>query len=127
MTKNKLLTATNAVLGAQFYGLVDQFGQPLLTQVLEGVPLGTSDETTTGEAGVKVIVIADRSTGQTSGQFKIPNYDSMAISYYGSTNNIETQEFWIGGLGGTLVATLTYTYVSDGAVNDDLIESIVQS
>lgn len=61
MTKNKILTAINGFLGVQFFGMVNEDGSPKLTTVLEGTPLGTTDESSSGEVGAKVIVIADRS------------------------------------------------------------------
>ena len=61
------------------------------------------------------------------GTFPIPASDYQAFTYYGSTNNIKTQKFYQGGSGGTLVSTLTYTYVSGGAANDDNILTITKS
>lgn len=56
--------------------------------------------------------------------FDIPQFDKQTFTYYGVTNNIQTQVF---SLGGTTVATLTYTYVGSGASDDDKIASITQS
>jgi len=56
--------------------------------------------------------------------FAIPSYDSQAFTYFGATNNIQTQVFKSGG---TTVATLTFTYVGGGASDDDLILTITQS
>jgi hypothetical protein len=39
----------------------------------------------------------------------IPQHDYLSISYYGSTNNIQTVIFKEGGSGGQTVATLTRT------------------
>ncbi len=61
------------------------------------------------------------------GEFSIPAFDYQAFTYYGSTNNIQTRIFKSGGSGGTTVATLTYTYVGSGVVNDDLIATVTQS
>lgn len=59
--------------------------------------------------------------------FNVPIFDYQAFTYIGSTNNISTQVFKIGGSGGSTVATLTYAYVAAGAADDDLISSITQS
>lgn len=61
-----------------------------------------------------------------NGSFFIPRYDDVKIEYYGATNNIKYQRFYSGG---TQVSggTLTYTYISGGAANDDLIKEIAQS
>lgn len=59
--------------------------------------------------------------------FSIPKFDYQALTYYIGTNNISTQVFKLGGAGGTIVATLTYAYVSAGAADDDLISSITQT
>ena len=59
--------------------------------------------------------------------FDIPKFDYQALAYVGSTNNIATQIFKLGGAGGATVATLTYAYVLSGAADDDLISSITQS
>lgn len=59
--------------------------------------------------------------------FSIPAFDYQEFTYFGATNNIQTQVFKSGGSGGTTVATLTYAYAGGGAANDDLITSITQS
>lgn len=60
---NKILTAINGALPVQIYG-------PSLpsSPTLEGNPLGTADESSTGEIGLKVIVIADRSAPSGAGE-----------------------------------------------------------
>ncbi len=48
--------------------------------------------------------------------FQIPEYDEIDITYYGSTNNIETVVY---SNGGSPVATLTLTYsVQPPTTND---------
>lgn len=59
--------------------------------------------------------------------FDVPKFDYQAFTYIGSTNNISTQVFKLGGASGSLVATLTYAYVAAGAADDDLISAITQS
>ena len=59
-----------------------------------------------------------------AGGLSLPPADYVAYTYVGSTNNIETATYKTGGSGGTTVATLTFTYVADGAADDDKIESI---
>lgn len=61
MTKNKILTTLNQALKVAILSLLDSGGNPELRDVLEGVPLGTADNTSNGELGTKVIVIAERS------------------------------------------------------------------
>jgi len=48
--------------------------------------------------------------------FDIPAYDEIEISYYGSTNNIETVEYLNVG---SLVATLTLQYATQPPTVDD--------
>lgn len=62
-----------------------------------------------------------------SDSFAIPTYDYVALTYYGSTNNVHTQTFKSGGSSGTTVATLTYTFANGAAANDDFVASITQS
>lgn len=123
MTKNKILTSNNAFLSVQFGGLVDAQGNPLQHEVLEGLPLGTSDQSQTGELAVKTIIIADRSSGATmSNGFLIPPYDEIDYTYYGSTNNIETATYKNGG---NVVKVLTFTYVGSGSANNDKTLTII--
>lgn len=56
-----------------------------------------------------------------SGQFVIPEFDSIEFSYYGSTNNIELQTFKKDG---NIVSALFYTYVNGAVADDDRIASI---
>lgn len=79
MTKNKILTAINGFLGVQFFGMKNADGTPKLTTDLEGVPLGTHNQTSTGEAAIKVIVIAQRGPG-TPGNTCTPHPAAMAAS-----------------------------------------------
>lgn len=123
MTKNKILTSINGELGVQVLGLVDQYGNPVSQTVLEGIPLGTSDQSSTGELAIKAIIIADRSTSPSAG-FGIPPYDTITTTYYGSTNNVQTQVF---SLNSVTVRTLTYTYAGGGSANNDLVTVIAAS
>lgn len=119
MTKNKILTAINGFLGIQFFGMVNDDGTPKLTTVLEGIPIGSKDGTSTGEAGIKAIIIGDNTQG-----LIIPPYDEQDFTYYGSTNNIETIVYKKAT---ATVLTLTFTYLNSGAANDDLVTKIVPS
>lgn len=65
--------------------------------------------------------------GGGNGGIQLPASDYVAYTYYGSTNNIETATYKVGGSGGTTVATLTYTYVNGGAADDDNIASVTKS
>jgi hypothetical protein len=52
-------------------------------------------------------------------------HDKIDLAYVGSTNNLDTVEY---SLNGTIVATLTFTYVGGTPVSDDaLLESVVKS
>lgn len=53
----------------------------------------------------------------------IPYHDHFAVTYIGSTNNIETITYKVGGPTGTIVAVNTLTYVGNGVADDDLIET----
>ena len=53
----------------------------------------------------------------------IPYHDYFEVTYIGSTNNIGTITYKVGGVDGTVVAVNTLTYVGDGAADDDLIET----
>jgi len=49
----------------------------------------------------------------------IPQHDYLSISYYGSTNNIQTVTYKEGGSGGQTVATLTFSYTTNPPTGDD--------
>lgn len=66
-------------------------------------------------------------TVKNGSSFSIPAFNYIGFTYVGVTNNIATQVFKSGGSSGTVVATLTYTYVAAGAADDDDIASITQS
>lgn len=51
-------------------------------------------------------------------------YDQIDITYIGATNNINTVVY---SLDGDTVATLTFTYASAGAADDDLVTKVVKS
>lgn len=60
--------------------------------------------------------------------FQIPPYDFIDLNYVGSTNNLSTVVYKIGGSGGTTVATLTFTYVGGVPTSDDaLIDTVTKS
>jgi hypothetical protein len=60
--------------------------------------------------------------------FDIPTYDFIDLNYVGSTNNLLTVVYKTGGSGGTIVATLSFTYVGGTPSTDDaLIDTITQS
>lgn len=48
--------------------------------------------------------------------FQIPEYDQLALTYYGSTNNIATVVYKKSG---STVATLTLTYSVQPPITDD--------
>ena len=49
----------------------------------------------------------------------IPQHDFIDLNYVGSTNNLSTVLYKDGGASGTLVATLTFTYVGGTPAADD--------
>jgi hypothetical protein len=49
----------------------------------------------------------------------IPQHDYLSISYYSSTNNIQTVQYKEGGSGGQTVATLTFSYTTNPPTTDD--------
>jgi hypothetical protein len=49
----------------------------------------------------------------------IPQHDYLSISYYSSTNNIQTVTYKEGGSGGQTVATLTFSYTTNPPTTDD--------
>ena len=49
----------------------------------------------------------------------IPQHDYISVSYVGSTNNISSVQYREGGASGTIVATLTFTYVGGTPTTDD--------
>lgn len=49
----------------------------------------------------------------------IPQHDHVAVAYFGATNNIQTVTFREGGATGTVVATLTLTYVGGTPSSND--------
>ena len=49
----------------------------------------------------------------------IPQHDYISVSYVGSTNNISSVQYREGGASGTIVATLTFTYVGGTPSSDD--------
>jgi len=58
----------------------------------------------------------------------IPQHDYLSISYYGSTNNIQTVTYKEGGSGGQTVATLTFSYTTNPPTTDDAsLESVTRS
>jgi len=73
-----------------------------------------------GGAGGGGIVV----TVSNGSSFSIPTFNSQAFTYYGGTNNIQTQTFKMNG---ATVATLTFVYVNGAASDDDLILTITQS
>lgn len=53
--------------------------------------------------------------------FSIPEFNSQAFTYFGATNNIQTIAYKQDG---STVATMTFTYVSGGVADDDLVATI---
>jgi len=60
--------------------------------------------------------------------FDIPSHDYVALTYHGSTNNINTATYKVGGASGTTVAVLTLVYVGGTpSANDALVSSITKT
>jgi hypothetical protein len=58
----------------------------------------------------------------------IPQHDYLSISYYGSTNNIQTVTYKEGGSSGQTVATLTFSYTTNPpTTNDASLASVARS
>ena len=58
----------------------------------------------------------------------IPTHDYVATTYHGSTNNLATVVYRIGGASGAVVATLTLAYVGGVPVADDArLSTVVKS
>lgn len=66
MQQNKIFTAGNQPLNVQFYSLLKPGGAPQTFSTLEGVPLGTSDGSSTGELATKVVVVGSRGSSPNS-------------------------------------------------------------
>ena len=49
----------------------------------------------------------------------IPAYDHVTMTYIGTTNNLDTVVYRRGGSSGTIVATVTYTYVGGTPITDN--------
>lgn len=118
--QNKFLTTLNQPLPVELYSLVKPDASPVTFTTLEGVPLGTANNGPDGEIAVKTMNVG----GSPIPGFNIPKYDTIAITYYGATNNIETVVY---SLGGTTVATLTLTYAGAGVADDDTLIGVVKS
>jgi hypothetical protein len=58
----------------------------------------------------------------------VPQHDYISVSYYGSTNNIQTVTYKEGGASGQTVATLTLSYTTNPPTTDDAnLESVTRS
>ena len=49
----------------------------------------------------------------------IAQHDYISVSYVGATNNISSVQYREGGASGTVVATLTFTYIGGTPSSDD--------
>ena len=54
----------------------------------------------------------------------LPPHDHATFAYVGATNNISTIVGRLGGASGTVVGTLTFTYVASGVADDDDIATM---
>lgn len=119
--QNKIFTTANQPLGVQMYSLGGATPQTFST--LEGLPLGTADNSGTGEIGVKVINIGGVGSASIPG-FVIPPYDEIDLAMWGSTNNLKTVTYKKATV---TVATLDLTYVGGGAADNDVLLKIAKS
>lgn len=71
MQQNKILTSANQPLAVQLYSLPDGSGNPIVRSTIDGLILGTSDGSETGEIALKVKLVG-QSAG-TSGNGLISN------------------------------------------------------
>lgn len=108
--QNKILTASNASLKVtNLEGAAD-------SATLNGLPLGSVEDSPTGEVALKVIAVG--------GEGGIPKHNNAEMTYYGSTNNLHTIVYKVGA---TTVRTRTFTYVNSAAADDDLLEGWVDT
>ena len=49
----------------------------------------------------------------------IPEHNYISFTYYGATNNAQTVTYREGGASGTVVATVTFTYVTQPPTVDN--------
>lgn len=65
---------------------------------------------------------------QAGGGAGVPEHDHVGLTYHGSTNNVATVTYKIGGSGGTTVATLTIAYVGGvPSANDANVSTVTRS
>ena len=59
----------------------------------------------------------------------IPQHDHVTCAYYASTNNLQTVTYREGGAGGTVVATINFTYTptQPPTANDALLLNVARS
>lgn len=105
MSQNKFFTTGNLPLQVQVYALGD-ISAPITYSTLDGLPLGTDNNSQTGEIGLKVINIADRSGGVAALQQLIPGQGAIDITPSDSTLfDPLPRALWIG-TGGDLSVTM---------------------
>lgn len=90
MHQNKILTTLNQALAVTtLLGINDTSGNPIEFSTLDGVPIGTADNSSTGEIGAKVIVIGDRATAANAPSVATPsqvNASAISVSLLGSNS-----------------------------------------
>lgn len=62
------------------------------------------------------------------GGLDIPEHDHITLAYVGTTNNLATVTYREGGASGTVVATLSFTYIGGTPSSDDAdLETVTKS
>lgn len=120
---NPILTTANQPLPTEVMMSNSITNAPVKQNTLDGVPLGTSDNSGTGEVGAKVIVIGGSGSGTIPG-FVIPPYDEIDLAMWSTTNNLKTVTYKKATI---TVATLNLTYVGSGAADNDVLLKITKS
>lgn len=109
MSQNKFFDTSNNPLKVNVYNFAAGGPPPVLPVVystLDGLPLGTDDNSQEGEIGLKVINIADRSGGVAALQQLIPGQGAIDITPSDSTIfDPLPRALWIG-TGGDLSVTM---------------------
>lgn len=60
--------------------------------------------------------------------FGIPEYDFTALTYVGTTNNLDSVTYRLGGASGTTVGVLAFTYVGGTpSANDALVATVTRT
>lgn len=119
MSQNKIFTTANQALEVQVYDLLKPDGSPQLYNTLSGLPIGTGDNSVTGELGLKVIIVGQRAANGSNGvQAAGPAKGLIAITP-DDDNDITP------GVGAIMTTDGGDIAITDNDGNDTLIEDIL--